>query len=76
MDNRTNRTNREMEPLRCLQVNLKHKRVALNNLVQMMCENQIDLALYKNNTLYAIIWPEYLNRLELMSVEMNGKDRC
>jgi hypothetical protein len=44
MDNRTNRTNREMKPLRCLQVNLEHRRSATNNLVQMMSENQIDLA--------------------------------
>jgi len=39
-----NRTNREAKPLRCLQVNLQHKRAATNNLVQMMSENQIDLA--------------------------------
>jgi len=39
-----NRTNRETKPLRCLQVNLQHKRAATNNLVQMMSENQIDLA--------------------------------
>jgi hypothetical protein len=33
-----------MKPLRCLQVNLQHKRAATNNLVQMMSERQIDLA--------------------------------
>ena len=30
--------------MRCLQVNLQHKRAATNNLVQMMSTNQIDLA--------------------------------
>ena len=44
MDNRTNRTNKEMKPLRCLQVNLQHKRAATNNLVRTMSDNQIDLA--------------------------------
>jgi hypothetical protein len=44
MDNRTNHTNREMKPPLCLQVNLQHKHAATNNLVQMMNENQIDLA--------------------------------
>jgi hypothetical protein len=44
MDNRTNRTNKEMKPLRCLQVNLQHKRAAMNNLVRTMTEKQIDLA--------------------------------
>jgi len=44
MDNRTNRTNREMKPLRSMQVNLQHKRAATNNLVQIMSENQIELA--------------------------------
>jgi len=44
MDIRTNRTNREMKPLRCLQVNLQHKPAATNNFVQIMSENQIDLA--------------------------------
>ena len=44
MDNRMKRTNREMKPLRCLQVNLQHKCAATSNLAQMMCENQIDLA--------------------------------
>ena len=33
-----------MKPLRCLQVNLQHKRAATNNLVQTMSENQIELA--------------------------------
>jgi hypothetical protein len=33
-----------MKPLHCLQVNLQHKRAATNNLVQVMSENQIDLA--------------------------------
>ena len=33
-----------MKPLRCLQVNLQHKRAATSNLVQMMSENKIDLA--------------------------------
>jgi len=33
-----------MKPLQCLQVNLQHNRAATNNLVQMMSENQIDLA--------------------------------
>ena len=33
-----------MKPLSCLQVNLQHKRAATSNLVQMMSENQIDLA--------------------------------
>jgi hypothetical protein len=33
-----------MKRLHCLQVNLQHKRAATNNLVQMMSENQIDLA--------------------------------
>ena len=44
MDNRTNRANREIEPLRCLNITLQHKRAATNNLVQTMSENQIDLA--------------------------------
>ena len=44
MDNRTKHTNREMKPLRYLQVNLQHKRAATNNLVQIMSENQIDFA--------------------------------
>jgi hypothetical protein len=44
MDSRTNRTNREMKPLCCLQVNLKHKCAATYNLVQMMSDNQTDLA--------------------------------
>jgi hypothetical protein len=44
MDNSTNHTNRVMKPLRCLQVNLQHKRAATNTLVQIMSENQIDLA--------------------------------
>jgi hypothetical protein len=63
-----NSTNREMEPLRCLQVNLQHKRAATNNLVQIMSDNQIDLAFVQEpyNTVYAIIWLEYLNHLELM----------
>jgi hypothetical protein len=39
-----NNTNGEMKPLRCLEVNLQHKHKATNNLVQMMSENQIDLA--------------------------------
>jgi len=43
MDNRKKRTNREMKPLRCLQVNLQHKRAATSNLVQIINENQIDL---------------------------------
>jgi len=33
-----------MKSLRCLQVSLQHKRAATNNLVQMMSENQTDLA--------------------------------
>ena len=33
-----------MKPLRCLQVNLQHKRAATSNLVQIMSENKIDLA--------------------------------
>jgi len=44
MDNSTNRTNKEMKPLRCLQVNSQHKRAATNNLVRTMTDNQIDLA--------------------------------
>jgi hypothetical protein len=44
MDNCTNRTNREMRPLSCLQVSLQHKHAATHNLVQMMSDNQIDLA--------------------------------
>ena len=40
MDNRTHRA----VCMRCLQVNLQHKRAATNNLVQMMSTNQIDLA--------------------------------
>ena len=44
MDNCKKRTNREMKPLRCLQVNLQHKRAATSNLVQMINENQLDLA--------------------------------
>ena len=48
MDNHTNctctSTNREMKHLHCLQVNLQHKRAATTNLVQMMRENQIDIA--------------------------------
>jgi len=44
MDNRMNRTNREIKPLCCLQVNLQPKRAATSNLVQLMSENQIDLA--------------------------------
>jgi Holliday junction resolvasome RuvABC ATP-dependent DNA helicase subunit len=44
MDNHKKPTNREMKPLRCLQVNLQHKRAAMSSLVQMMSENQIDLA--------------------------------
>jgi len=44
MDNRKKRTNREMILLRCLQVNLQHKRAATSNLVQMMNKNQRDLA--------------------------------
>jgi hypothetical protein len=39
-----NYKNREMKPLSCLQVNLQHKHAAMNNLVQMMSEKQIDLA--------------------------------
>jgi hypothetical protein len=37
-------TNREMKPLHCLQVNLQHKHAATRNLVQMMSDNEIDLA--------------------------------
>jgi Holliday junction resolvasome RuvABC ATP-dependent DNA helicase subunit len=33
-----------MKPLHCLQVNLQHKRAAMNNLVQMMSEYQTALA--------------------------------
>ena len=44
MDNRTNRTNKDMKPLRCLQVNLQHKLTATNNLVRTMTEKQMDLA--------------------------------
>ena len=44
MDNRKKRTSSEMKPLRCLQVNLQHKRAATSNLVQIFNENQIDLA--------------------------------
>ena len=44
MDNCKKLTNREMKPLRCLQVNLQHKRAATSNLVHMMSENKIDLA--------------------------------
>jgi hypothetical protein len=44
MDNRTNRTNKEMKPLRCLQVNLQHKRAAMNNLGRTITEKQVDLA--------------------------------
>jgi len=44
MDNRKNCTHGEMNPLRCLQVNLQHKRAATHNLVQLMSSNQIDLA--------------------------------
>ena len=48
MDNRTNctctSTNRETKHLHCLQVNLQHKRAATTNLIQMLRENQIDIA--------------------------------
>jgi hypothetical protein len=44
-----NRTNREMKPLSCVQVNLQHKRAATNNLVKMMIENQIDLAFVQDH---------------------------
>jgi len=47
MDNRKKRTNREMNPLRCLQVNLQHKRAATSNLVQIINENQIDFVFVK-----------------------------
>jgi len=44
MDNGKKCTNRTMEPLHCLAVNLQHKHAATSNLVQMINENQIDLA--------------------------------
>jgi hypothetical protein len=44
MYNRMDRISRVMKPLRCLQVNLQHKRAATNNLVQTISESQIDLA--------------------------------
>jgi hypothetical protein len=44
MDNCKKLTSKEMKPLRCLQVNLQHKRAATSNLVQIMSENKIDLA--------------------------------
>ena len=44
MDNCTNRTNKEMKLLHCLQVNLQHKHAATNNLVRTMTDNQIDRA--------------------------------
>jgi len=44
MDNCKKLTNKEMKPLRCLQVNLQHKRLATSNLVQIKSENKIDLA--------------------------------
>jgi len=44
MDNRKNCTHGEMKPLRCVQVNLQHKRAATHNLVQIMSSSQIDLA--------------------------------
>jgi len=44
MDNYMNRTNREMKPMCCVQVNLQHKHAATSNLVQLMSENQMDLA--------------------------------
>jgi hypothetical protein len=74
MDNRTNRSNREMKPLRCLQVNLQHKRATTNNLVQMMSENQMDLA---------FVQEPYITRINLAripkslrtSVSGNGRKR-
>src|SRR5215469_6963943 len=44
MNNRNKRTYEEMKPLRCLQVNLQHKRAATHNMVQLMRTNQIDIA--------------------------------
>jgi len=44
MDNRTKHINTAPKPLRCLQANLQHKRAATDNLIQMISENQIDLA--------------------------------
>ena len=44
MNNCKKLTKKEMKPLRCLQVNLQHKRAATGNLVQIMSENKIDLA--------------------------------
>jgi len=44
MDKCKKLTNKEMKPLRCLQVNLQQEREATSNLVQTMSENKIDLA--------------------------------
>jgi len=84
MDNRTNRTKRKMKPLWCLQVNY-NTCAAMNNLVQMMSENQIDLAFVKepyiiHNVLVGI--PKSLrtfvsgNGRKQSALLVNHKDRC